>query len=409
MLKNKKIVLGISGSIAAYKAAELASTMTKSGAEVQCVMTEGACQFITPLTLQTLTGRPVMKDMFEPPKTWNVEHVALGQWADAFLIVPATANVIGKMAQGLADDLLTASLLACPAPIILAPAMNTVMYQHPAVQENLGRLKERGCWIVEPAVGNLACGDQGRGRLAPLDQILDLLAFVLEKNKVLMGKRLLVSAGPTQEALDPVRFISNHSSGKMGYALAKQAWLMGAEVTLVSGPVAQEPLPYYTTIPVKSAQEMAHAVLKAAPEADIIIKAAAVADYTPVCVESQKIKKQDGDMEIQCQRTQDILQVLGENKKPGQVLVGFAAETQEVLIHAAKKLEKKNADMIVANDITQEGAGFHVDTNIVTLLFADGTVRCLPRMSKEDVAVEILESTVQMLQQKQAEIGSEKE
>jgi len=400
MLKDKKIALCITGSIAAYKACELASTLVKAGAQVQCIMTKGACEFISPLTLRTLTSRPVMSEMFEEPRQWNVEHIAVSQWADLFLLAPATANIIGKMANGLADDLLSAVLMAAQKPIIVAPAMNTGMYYNPAVQDNMKRLKERGILFVEPEEGLLACGDVGKGRLAPVEQILQMAEFVLYKDKPLAGRNLLITAGPTREPIDPVRFLSNHSSGKMGYALARTAWLMGANVTLVSGPVQLKPLPYYRFLQVETAAEMYEAVMAEAAEADIIIKAAAVADYTPLVKSEQKIKKKDEDLTLSLGRTKDILAALGSVKKDRQVLIGFAAETQDLLNHAKEKLQRKNADIIVANDVTQKGAGFGSDTNIVTLLFADGTVCSLAEMPKEAVAEKILQAAVEILQQR---------
>ncbi len=400
MLSGKKIALGLSGSIAAYKGAELARQLVKAGAEVQCIMTAGACQFISPLTLRTLTERPVMQGMFEEPKQWNVEHIAVSRWADLFLIAPATANVIGKIANGIADDLLTAAVMAANVPVVIAPAMNTSMFENAAVQENMERLKSRGYFFAAPSSGELACGDSGKGRLADLHHILKISAYALRPEKPLQGKKVVVSAGPTQEPLDPVRYLTNRSSGKMGYALAEAAWLMGAQVTLVSGPVALEPLPFYETIHVRTAEEMAAAVLDAAADAQVVIKAAAVADYTPSEMQTQKIKKQQDDFQIHCRRTPDILSLLGTRKRPDQVLVGFAAETEDLFFHAAGKLQRKHADMIVANDVTQAGAGFGSDTNIVTLLFADGSSRSLPQMSKEAVSEEILQAAARLLRQK---------
>jgi phosphopantothenoylcysteine decarboxylase/phosphopantothenate--cysteine ligase len=404
MLKGKKIALGISGSIAAYKAADLTSRLIKAGAEVQCIMTAGACEFITPLTLQTLSGRPVMQAMFAEPRQWNVEHIAVSEWADLFLVAPATANVIGKFAQGIADDLLSAVIMAAKKPVVIAPAMNTAMYNNPAVQHNMKTLQERGYTFVEPEEGLLACGDIGKGRLAPLDDIIYIAEYQLESTKPLKGIKVLVTAGPTQESLDPVRFLTNHSSGKMGYAIAKIAWLMGAEVTLISGPVHLTPLPVYKLIPVVSAAEMAEAVFKEAPAAHIVIKTAAVADYTPLTTEAQKIKKKTGNLNIELARTTDILATLSRQKTAQQVLIGFAAETQDLLNQATDKLQRKNADLLVANDLTQEGAGFGSDTNIVTLLFADGTMQALPEMSKETVAEEILQHSVRLLRQKLSKV-----
>lgn len=400
MLSGKKIALGLSGSIAAYKGAELARLLIKAGAEVQCIMTAGACEFISPLTMRTLTERPVMQSMFEEPKQWNVEHIAVSRWADLFLIAPATANVIGKITHGIADDLLTAAVMAATVPVVIAPALNTAMFENAAVQENLERLRSRGCYIAAPGAGQLACGDSGKGRLAELEHIIKISELAMQKDKPLKGQKVVITAGPTREPLDPVRYLTNHSSGKMGYALAEEAWLMGADVTLVSGPVALKPLPFYKTIQVTTAEEMAAAVLEEAESAQLVVKAAAVADYTPAETKTQKIKKQQEEFQILCRRTPDILASLGSRKRPEQVLVGFAAETEDLMTHAADKLQRKHADMIVANDVTLTGAGFGSDTNIVTLLFADGSRRPLPQMSKEAVAAEILQAAVQLLRQK---------
>ena len=397
MLSGKKIALGLSGSIAAYKGAELARLLIKAGAEVQCIMTAGACEFITPLTMRTLTERPVMQSMFEEPKQWNVEHIAVSRWADMFLIAPATANVIGKIAHGIADDLLTAAVMAATVPVVVAPAMNSAMFENAAVQENMNRLRSRGYHFAAPGVGQLACGDTGKGRLADLEHILKISEYAMRKDRPLRGQKVLITAGPTREPLDPVRYLTNHSSGKMGYALAEAAWQLGADVTLVSGPVELKPLPFYRTIQVTTAEEMAAAVLEEAASAQLVVKAAAVADYTPAETKTQKIKKQQEDFQILCRRTPDILGILGSRKRTGQVLVGFAAETEDLLTHAADKLQRKHADLIVANDVTMEGSGFGSDTNIVTLLFADGSRRALPQMSKEAVAEEILQAAVRLL------------
>ncbi len=397
MLSGKKILLGISGSIAAYKACDLASQLVKAKAEVQVIMTDGACQFVTPLTLQTLTGRPVMRGLFDEVKQWKVDHIGAAGWCDVFLVAPATANVVAKFACGIADDLLSATWLACQKPKVIAPAMNTAMYESPVTQENLARLANLGVAFVQPEAGLLACGDVGRGRLADSALILDWTEYALEQEKPLAGRRVLVSAGPTQEAIDPVRCLTNHSSGRMGYAVARAAWLAGAQVTLVSGPVHLAPLPYCRMVTVKSAAEMAQAVKEAAPGAQLIVKSAAVADYTPVAASSQKIKKSGGGVNLELKPTEDILKALGREKKSGQVMVGFAAETQDLLANAVKKLREKNVDMIAANDLTMEGAGFGGDTNILTLLFADGRKLELPRMSKDEAARRIIAEAARLL------------
>lgn len=397
MLSGKKILLGVSGSIAAYKACELASGLVKLGAEVQVIMTEGAREFVAPLTFQTLTGRPVTRGLFDEVKQWKVEHIGAAQWCDAFLVAPATANVIAKFAAGIADDSLSATWLACGKPKLLAPAMNTAMYENPVTQENLAKLKRLGVLFAEPASGLLACGDVGKGKLAESRVILDWLEYALEECRPLDGRKVVVSAGPTQEAIDPVRFLTNHSSGRMGYAIAKEAWLMGAEVTLVSGPTGLAAPAYCEVKRVKSAAEMAAAVKEAAKDAHIIVKSAAVADYRPATVAEQKIKKGGGDLSLELTRTEDILKSLGRAKKPGQVLVGFAAETQDLLSNAGKKLREKNADIIAANDLTREGAGFGGDTNILTLLFAGGKTLELPKLSKEAAARRLLTEAAALL------------
>ncbi len=400
MVEGKKVLLGISGSIAAYLACDLARWLIKAGAQVQVVMTEGAKEFITPLTLQTLTGRPVIQGLFDEVKQWDVEHVGAAQWADVFVIAPATANVMAKLAWGLADDSLTATFLACTKPKVIAPAMNTAMYENPATQENEARLKSRGCIIAEPQAGLLACGDVGKGKLADTDVILQHIEYALQEEKPLQGISLLVTAGPTRETIDPVRFISNHSSGRMGYAVAYQAWLLGAEVTLVSGPVTLPPPPVCRLINVQSAAEMAAAVLCLAPEARIIIKTAAVADYTPKLAAPHKIKKQEGELSLELTRTTDILAALGQQKQPGQVLVGFAAETEGLLEYAKAKLIKKNADLLAANDLTSPGSGFGAATNQLLLLWADGQSRELALMTKEEAARQLLLAAYEIWQNK---------
>ncbi len=400
MVEGKKVLLGISGSIAAYLACDLARRLIKVGAQVQVIMTEGAKEFITPLTLQTLTGRPVIQGLFDEVKQWDVEHVGAAQWADVFVIAPATANVMAKLARGLADDSLSATFLACTKPKVIAPAMNTAMYENPATRENEALLKKRGCLIVEPQSGLLACGDTGKGKLADTDLILQHIEYALQKEKPLQGIPLLVTAGPTRETIDPVRFISNLSSGRMGYAIAYQAWLLGAEVTLVSGPVDLPPPPLCRIINVQSAAEMAAAVLQAALSAQIIIKAAAVADYTPKTKAQHKIKKQEGELSLELTRTTDILAALGQQKQPGQVLVGFAAETEGLLEHAKAKLIKKNADLLAANDLTSPGSGFGVATNQLLLLWADGKSRQLALMTKEEAARQLLLAAQEIWQNK---------
>lgn len=390
MLKGKTVVLGVTGSIAAYKIANLASMLSKQHADIQVLMTENATNFINPITFETLTGHKCLIDTFDRNFQYSVEHVALAKRADVVLIAPASANVIGKMANGIADDMLTTTVLACPCKKIISPAMNTNMYENPIVQDNLDKLKRFGMEVIEPDVGLLACKDVGAGKM-PSEEVLN--QYILKEiafEKDLTGKKILVTAGPTVEAIDPVRYITNHSTGKMGYAIARAAMLRGAEVTLVTGPVALEPPMFVDVIPIKSAQDMFDAVTANAPQQDIIIKAAAVADYTPVSAADQKIKKMDGNSAISLKRTKDILAWLGENRRPGQFLCGFSMETENMLENSRKKLQKKNVDMIVANNLKVEGAGFGVDTNVVTLI-TDGEVVELPQMTKEQVAGEILD------------------
>ncbi|MCI7061292.1 MAG: bifunctional phosphopantothenoylcysteine decarboxylase/phosphopantothenate--cysteine ligase CoaBC [Lachnospiraceae bacterium] len=390
MLKGKTIVLGVTGSIAAYKIANLASMLVKLHADVQVLMTQNATNFIHPTTFETLTSHKCLIDTFDRNFQYNVEHVALAKQADVVLIAPASANVIGKIANGIADDMLTTTVMACRCKKIISPAMNTAMYENPIVQDNLKKLKDYGMEIIEPAVGMLACHDIGAGKL-PSEEIL--LQYILREaacDKTMAGKNILVTAGPTVEAIDPVRYITNHSTGKMGYAIARQAMLKGARVTLVTGPVAIDPPMFVDVVPVTSARDMFEAVTSRAAEQDIIIKAAAVADYTPVTTATEKIKKKDGESDIALTRTKDILGWLGQHRKEGQFLCGFSMETENMLENSRKKLIKKNVDMIVANNLKVQGAGFGGDTNVVTLITEDKTVE-LPLQSKEDVAGKLLE------------------
>lgn len=390
MLKGKTIVLGVTGSIAAYKIANLASMLVKLHADVQVLMTQNATNFIHPTTFETLTSHKCLIDTFDRNFQYSVEHVALAKQADVILIAPASANVIGKIANGIADDMLTTTVMACRCKKIISPAMNTAMYENPIVQDNLKKLKDYGMEIIEPAVGMLACHDVGAGKL-PSEEIL--LQYILREaacDKTMAGKNILVTAGPTVEAIDPVRYITNHSTGKMGYAIARQAMLKGARVTLVTGPVAIDPPMFVDVVPVTSARDMFEAVTSRAAEQDIIIKAAAVADYTPVTTATEKIKKKDGESAIALTRTKDILGWLGQHRKEGQFLCGFSMETENMLENSRKKLIKKNVDMIVANNLKVQGAGFGGDTNVVTLITEDKTVE-LPLQSKEDVAGKLLE------------------
>lgn len=390
MLKGKTVVLGVTGSIAAYKIANLASMLSKLHADIHVIMTRNATNFIHPITFETLTGNKCLIDTFDRNFQYSVEHVALAKRADVVLIAPATANVIGKLANGIADDMLTTTVLACTCPKIISPAMNTNMYENPIVQDNLDKLGRFGMEVIQPEVGLLACKDVGAGKMPSEDVLLQYILREIAFQKDLAGKRLLVTAGPTQEAIDPVRYITNHSTGKMGYAIARVAMQRGAEVMLITGPVSMEPPLFVKTIPVTSAREMFDAVSEHAPKQDIIIKAAAVADYTPEQVADQKIKKAEGNSSIAMKRTQDILAWLGEHRQPGQFLCGFSMETENVLENSRQKLEKKKVDMIVANNLRTPGAGFGVDTNVVTLITQEDCVE-LPQMSKEEVAGKILD------------------
>lgn len=399
MLKGKTIVLGVTGSIAAYKIANLASMLVKLHADVQVLMTQNATNFIHPTTFETLTSHKCLIDTFDRNFQYSVEHVALAKQADVVLIAPASANVIGKLANGIADDMLTTTVMACRCKKIISPAMNTAMYENPIVQDNLKKLKHYGMEIIEPAVGLLACHDVGAGKLPSEDILLQYILQEVACEKTMAGKRVLVTAGPTVEAIDPVRYITNHSTGKMGYAIAREAMLRGAQVTLVTGPVAIDPPMFVDVVSVTSAADMFDAVTGRAPEQDIIIKAAAVADYTPVTTATEKIKKKDGDNAIALTRTKDILGWLGEHRREGQFLCGFSMETQNMLENSRQKLTKKNVDMIVANNLKVQGAGFGGDTNVVTLITADGATE-LPLQSKEEVAGKLLEEIMGKMQGK---------
>ena len=397
MLTGKTVVLGVTGSIAAYKIANLASMLVKQHADTHVIMTKNATNFITPITFETLTGNKCLVDTFDRNFQYNVEHVALAKRADLFLVAPASANIIGKIANGIADDMLSTTIMACKAPKLIAPAMNTNMFENPIVQDNLSKLEHFGYEIIHPAVGYLACGDTGAGKLPSEDLLYAHIMKHLHYEKDLVGKKVLVTAGPTVEALDPVRFISNHSTGKMGYAIAKCAMERGAEVTLITGSNALQAPDFVEVIRIQSARDMFEEVKKHMEQSDFIIKAAAVADYTPAHTATEKIKKSDDDMSIPLVRTTDILQYIGEHKQPHQVLCGFAMETQELLANARKKLEKKHADMIVANSLKVAGAGFGTDTNVVTIIKQDETKE-LPLLSKDEVAKVILDELILLMQ-----------
>lgn len=390
MLKGKTVLLGITGSIAAYKIAYLASALHKLHADVHVLMTENATNFINPITFETLTGNKCLVDTFDRNFQFQVEHVSIAKKADVVMIAPASANVIGKLANGLADDMLTTTVMACRCQKILSPAMNTAMYENPVVQDNIRKLKTYGYEVITPASGYLACGDTGAGKMPEPETLLEYILKEAAFQKDLAGKKLLVTAGPTQEAIDPVRCLTNHSSGKMGYAIAKMAMLRGAEVTLVSGPTAIEPPLFVKVVPVTSARDMFEAVTGLSDEQDIIIKAAAVADYRPKQVSEDKVKKKDDQASIELERTDDILKYLGQHKKQGQFLCGFSMETRDMIRNSRAKLEKKNLDMVAANNLKVEGAGFQGDTNVLTLITQDEEVS-LPLMSKEDAALKILD------------------
>ena len=390
MLTGKTIVLGVTGSIAAYKIANLASMLVKLNADVHVIMTQNATRFITPMTFETLTNNKCIVDTFDRNFNFDVKHVSLAKKGDLFMVAPCTANVIGKVAGGICDDMLSTTIMATKAPVLFAPAMNTGMWENPILQDNLQKLKHYGYHIIEPVVGRLACGDTGSGKMPSEETLLEHILLHLAKEKDLNGRRILVTAGPTQEAIDPVRFITNHSSGKMGYAIAKMAVLRGAEVTLVSGPVNIQPFAGIQAVPVVSAKDMFEAVTTRSAEHDIIIMCSAVADYTPAHYSDQKVKKQDGDLSIPLTRTTDILAWLGEHKKKGQILVGFSMETEHLIENSREKLTKKHADLICANSIATNQTGFAVDTNKVTLITQAGVVE-LPLCSKEETANLILD------------------
>lgn len=396
MLKGKTVVLGVTGGIAAYKMPNLASALVKLGCNVQVLMTRNATEFITAVTFETLTGHKALVDTFDRNFEFKVEHVAVADQADLVMIAPATANVIAKLAHGLADDMLTTTVLACNCPKIVVPAMNTKMYDNPVTQDNLNTLRRYGWEVVEPASGYLACGVTGKGKLPEPPELLQAILHHLAHEKDLAGKRVLVTAGPTREVLDPVRYLTNRSSGKMGYAIAQAAERRGAEVTLVSGPVSLKKLPYVETVDVESAQEMYEAVTARAAEQDIIIKAAAVADYRPATVAEDKIKKSDGEMSISLERTQDIIGYLGQHRQPGQFLCGFSMETRDMVDSSRKKLVKKNMDMIAANNVKVAGAGFQVDTNQLTLITREDLLE-LPLVSKEEAANLLLDEIVKRM------------
>ena len=389
MLSGKNVVLGVTGSIAAYKIANLASALVKLHADVTVIMTKNATNFINPITFETLTGNKCLVDTFDRNFRYRVEHVSLAKKTDLFLVAPASANVIGKLAHGIADDMLTTTILACKCPKLVSPAMNTNMYENPIVQDNLKKLEHYGFEVIDPASGYLACGDTGAGKMPEPETLLSYILRELACEKDLAGKKVLVTAGPTQEKIDPVRYITNHSTGKMGYAIAEDCMRRGAEVTLVTGPVALTPPPFVHVIPVVSAADMAQAVKGSADQQDIIIKAAAVADYRPVDPADEKVKKKDGEASLSLERTEDILSYLGEHKREGQFICGFSMETEHMLENSRAKLLKKHADMIVANNLKTAGAGFGTDTNVVTIITAEDC-RELELMSKADVAHEIV-------------------
>ena len=392
MLKGKTVLLGVTGGIACYKSANLASALVKQGANVQVLMTKNATEFIGPHTFESLTGNRVSVDTFDRNYQFQVEHIALADQADLVLVAPATANVLAKLAHGLADDMLTTTILACNCPKIAAPAMNTKMYENPVTQDNLDILRKYGWEIVEPASGRLACGAVGKGKMPEPEDLLETVLHAISHEKDMTGLKVLVTAGPTREALDPVRYLTNHSTGKMGYAIAKAAAARGAQVTLVSGPVNLKKPPYMEVVDIVSAQDMFDAVTSRAPDQDIIIKAAAVADYRPATVAEDKIKKSGtaADLSLPLARTSDILAWLGEHRAPGQFLCGFSMETRDMVDNSRKKLEKKHIDLIAANNLKQAGAGFGVDTNLLTLIAADGAKE-LPLMSKEEAAHALLD------------------
>ncbi len=403
MLSNKTIIVGVTGGIAAYKACDVVSKLKKLNANIHVIMTESACEFVKPMTFQTLSNNFVINDMFKEPKTWEVEHIELAKKADAFLIVPATANFIGKLAAGIADDMLTTTVMATRAPVIIAPAMNTNMYTNRIVQANMDKLEDLGYRFIDPASGRLACGDIGAGKLADVDDILAFIVDFFEKEseaKDVAGRRIMISAGPTIEAIDPVRYITNRSSGKMGYAIAKRAVARGAQVTLVSGKTDLEvPEGLAKFISIESADDLYENLVGEFNSNDVVIQSAAVADYKPKSYSDKKIKKKDSDLSIELCRNKDIAQELGKIKGD-KVLVGFAAETNDVLENAAKKVKKKNLDFIVANDLTMQGAGFSTETNIVKIIEADGSIKEYPKLLKSEVGDIILDKVRDILENK---------
>lgn len=398
MLKGKNILLGVSGGIAAYKSASLASLLVKAGANVHVLMTDHAKNFIHPITFETLTGNKCITDTFDRNFQFQVEHVSLAKSADAFIVAPATANIIAKLAHGLADDMLTTTFLACRCPKIIAPAMNTAMYENPVTQDNLALLRGYGIEVITPAHGRLACGDTGAGKLPEPDTLLQYLFKCCAHPKDMVGLKVLVTAGPTREAIDPVRYVTNHSSGKMGYSIARACMLRGADVTLVTGKTALEPPMFMDIVPVTSAGEMFDAVTSRSNTMDIIIKAAAVADFRPASISEEKVKKSDGNLSIPLEHTDDILEYLGTHKQKGQFLCGFSMETQNMLENSKKKLEKKHLDMIVANNLKVEGAGFQTDTNIVTIITPD-TVIEPGIMSKDELSFYLTDKILEVKSQ----------
>ncbi|MGI5989186.1 MAG: bifunctional phosphopantothenoylcysteine decarboxylase/phosphopantothenate--cysteine ligase CoaBC [Lachnospiraceae bacterium] len=390
MLKGKHVLLGVSGSIAAYKAADLASRLVKAGCDVHVLMTANACNFINPVTFETLTSNKCLVDTFDRNFQYSVGHVALAAQADVFLCAPASADIIAKLANGIADDMLSTTWLACECPKIVSPAMNTRMYHNPITQDNLKKLRHYGVRVITPASGHLACGETGEGKLPDVGLLFEAIRVACEFEKDLAGYKVLVTAGPTVEAIDPVRFISNHSTGRMGYSIAENAMLRGADVTLISGPVSLEKVPWVKTIPVTSAQDMYDSCMEYAPESDIIIKAAAVADYTPERQAEEKIKKSDDILALRLKRTKDILGSLGAAKREGQFLCGFSMETENLIGNSRKKLEAKNLDMICANSLRTPGAGFGTETNVVTVITKDSETE-LPLLSKAETAERILD------------------
>lgn len=400
MLKGKTVLLAVTGSIAAYKTAYLASALKKLHAQVHVLMTKNATNFINPITFESLTGNKCLVDTFDRNFQFQVEHVSIAKQADVAMIAPASANVIGKLAHGIADDMLTTTIMACKCRKIISPAMNTNMYENPVVQDNLAILEHYGYQVIEPASGYLACGDTGAGKMPEPEILLEYILREIAMEKDLTGKKVLVTAGPTREAIDPVRYITNHSSGKMGYALARQAMLRGAQVTLVSGPCSIDPPPFVKLVPVVTAREMFEAVTSVSSEQDIIIKAAAVADYRPAKVSEEKIKKHEGETSIKLEKTDDILKYLGEHRRSDQFLCGFSMETQNMIGNSRAKLEKKHLDMVAANNLKVPGAGFQGDTNVLTLITQDEDVS-LQLMSKEDAANVILDKILSIMKERE--------